>query len=79
MRRSKRSAEPSVTQMASLLGIAWPATVDQIESAFRKRALVIHPDQGGTDEAMRELVQARKGLLQKLSADRLNAMFASSR
>lgn len=78
MRRSKRAMDESVTRMASLLGLTWPATAAEIEIAFRKKALVTHPDQGGTDQAMDELVQARRVLLQKLSGDRFNELFGSA-
>lgn len=74
MRRSKQVEQETVVKMASILGLSWPATVTEIESAFRKKALMTHPDQGGTDEAMHELVQARKALLRKLSGDLLNQL-----
>jgi hypothetical protein len=34
-------------------------TLDQVEAAFRRQTRTAHPDAGGTEEAMRGLIQAR--------------------
>lgn len=39
----------------SILGIARDADEEELKSAFRRRALVTHPDRGGTAEAFREV------------------------
>lgn len=46
-----------------LLGISHNSTPAEIRAAFRSKAAVVHPDRGGSDEAMRELIEARDTLL----------------
>jgi hypothetical protein len=48
---------------ADLLGLAGVPTRDEIISAFRRCALICHPDYGGTADAFREIVEARDALL----------------
>lgn len=42
-----------------VLGVSERATAEEIEAAFRHRAKMAHPDQGGTTAAMQELLDAR--------------------
>lgn len=43
-----------------------PVTRDVIENAYKQRALVVHPDQGGTIEAFIELRNAREQALREV-------------
>jgi hypothetical protein len=47
---------------ASELGVAWPCTRAAVARAFVAAALRAHPDHGGTDDAMRRLLEARAEL-----------------
>ena len=54
-----RSAPNAVIERAlSVLGLAWPATPDEIRAAYRRRSLVAHPDTGGTDDEFRRVHEA---------------------
>lgn len=53
------------TQAARVLQISLPASRKAVEDAFRCLALKAHPDQGGTDEQMRELLEARERLARR--------------
>jgi hypothetical protein len=46
-----------------ILGLSGMPTIEEINAAFRRRALTRHPDHGGSDEAFRKLVAARDSLL----------------
>lgn len=48
---------------ARVLGVPADAPSERVVAAFRRRAKSVHPDQGGSQEAMYELVQARSVLL----------------
>lgn len=48
---------------ARVLGVPADASSERVVAAFRRRAKSVHPDQGGSQEAMYELVQARSVLL----------------
>lgn len=48
---------------ADILGLAGTPSRAEIIAAFRRSALVCHPDYGGSAEAFRELVEARDALL----------------
>lgn len=45
------------------LGIAASASDNEVRSAYRRRALVTHPDKGGTPESFRAVVQAFETLV----------------
>lgn len=62
---------------AELLGLSWPTTEPQIQAAFRKLALTQHPDQGGTETAMKRLIAARATLLQALAENRFNSLYGT--
>lgn len=47
----------------AILGINHGASADEIKKAFRKKALLLHPDQGGSDQAFRELQEAFQYLI----------------
>ncbi len=46
-------------EWAKVLGVAHPATLDQIDKAFRRVAWNAHPDYGGSVDAMMRIVAAR--------------------
>jgi DnaJ family protein A protein 2 len=50
----------------SVLGVPPDASLAQVKSAFRRRALETHPDQGGDAEQFRELAHAYQKVLAKL-------------
>lgn len=50
-------------QAIALLGVSATASRQEIETAFRKKALRMHPDHGGSDAQMHALIQARKHLI----------------
>jgi hypothetical protein len=39
------------------LGLEWPCTVDDIKRAYRQRALIAHPDMGGTNAKFHRLTE----------------------
>lgn len=53
----RASREPT-TSIWQLLGLTPHATIAEIRTAFRQRALVTHPDHGGDPEAFRALRHA---------------------
>lgn len=55
--------DPRVVAAAALLGIGVNATEDEIATAFRAKVRVAHPDLGGSDEATREIIEARDVML----------------
>lgn len=55
----------SVLEAAERLGLKWPWTEEQVVRAFRAKALHAHPDQGGTDAAMCQLLEDRDRLLER--------------
>lgn len=62
-------AEPEPGSIWQILGVEPNASVAQIRAAFRQRALVTHPDQGGDAEAFRALGRARdEALLRRARA-----------
>ena len=49
---------PASTDWAAVLGLPTSATLDQVESAFRRLAIEAHPDRGGSHDAMTRLTAA---------------------
>ena len=60
--REARDTEPrgDAESVWSVLGVPQSASRDELRLAFRRRALLVHPDHGGTNEAFRNLVLAYK-------------------
>lgn len=54
---------PGVADELQVLGLSWPCTKKDVQSAYRTLAKVAHPDRGGTEEAMRRLNTARDAIL----------------
>ena len=48
------------TAARAMLGVPASANSDSIKRAFRRRALSVHPDHGGTKEAFQALVEAQR-------------------
>jgi len=47
-----------VSDLYRVLGVKWNATQEEIHSAYRDKAKILHPDCGGSVEAFRELATA---------------------
>ena len=60
--RAVTSTKPSVWQR---LGLPPHATIGDIKRAYRLRALEVHPDRGGSDEAFRALHEAYEAALKR--------------
>ena len=56
---------PPGSHWSELLGLSRAASRAQIEAAFRERARTAHPDQGGTQEKMAALTDARDRALRE--------------
>ena len=54
-----------------VLGLKPGAEPDEIKSAFRKKALELHPDRGGTDEEFMAVQGAAQALLSRIDWDSL--------
>lgn len=61
--RPARVVEPSAR---ARLGLGKGATLAEVKAAFRERALVAHPDQGGDADEFRALYRAYEQLVRKL-------------
>jgi hypothetical protein len=51
---------------ASALGLSWPCTKSEVESAYRQKAKEYHPNKGGSPVRFEAIGQARECLLAKL-------------
>lgn len=51
-------AEGAPLSVWALLGVSPGATPEDLKAAFRKKAIAMHPDQGGDPEAFRRLLHA---------------------
>lgn len=47
----------------SVLGLSWPCSIVDVRRAYRRLALVRHPDRGGSDAAFNALTKARDAAL----------------
>jgi hypothetical protein len=56
----RRISSPGTTtpSWALSLGLAWPATADEVKAAYREKAKALHPDAGGDAERFVALQQA---------------------
>jgi hypothetical protein len=54
---------PHAQQPWDILHIAWDATEEEINTAFKRQARSAHPDIGGSEEEMRKLGAAREYML----------------
>ncbi len=72
-RRDPRVERPARTAPVSaweLLGLPAGAALSDVKAAFRQRALLAHPDQGGDAEDFRELHGAYERLVDRLTRAR---------
>lgn len=51
----------------TVLGLSGPVTIDQVRGAFKKLSKTAHPDKGGSNDAMSQLVRARDEALGELA------------
>ncbi len=63
IRPSVQQPAPLKESAARALGLDWPAERDDIVRAFRRAALRYHPDVGGSEAQMLEILSAREVLL----------------
>jgi curved DNA-binding protein CbpA len=61
-----RAFESSQTNAYTLLGVPANYTMDQLKVAYRKKAIITHPDKGGSPELFDEVTKAYFSLLEKL-------------
>ena len=77
-KESRRSGGEMTIDNWSILGIPPGSTEQEIKSAFRKKALKVHPDVGGSDEAFKELYAAFEACLHSVEPEieiNLNEIF----
>lgn len=65
--RAERPARVAPVSAWEQLGLPAGATLAEVKAAFRSRALVAHPDQGGDADAFRELHRAYERLVARLT------------
>lgn len=65
---SVNSLPTNLRQALSLLGLEWPTTEEALGSAFRKAALLAHPDRGGSEEEMKKVNAAHELIEKTLSS-----------
>ena len=68
--RTERPIRASPRSAWTLLGLTAGASLADVKSAFRRRALAAHPDHGGDADAFRELHQAYERLVAKITRSR---------
>lgn len=69
MPRSASAREAPSGSIWQRLGVSTDASVLDIKRAYRKAALLAHPDRGGSAEAFRELQRAYETALQRRERD----------
>lgn len=62
-----RTQRQALGEARALLGVSAAATREDIIAAHRQLAALVHPDRGGTNDALREANAARDLLLGELS------------
>jgi hypothetical protein len=65
--RAERPARVSPQSAWQLLGLEAGASLAEVKTAFRRRAVLTHPDHGGDAEAFRELHRAYERLVKRLT------------
>jgi hypothetical protein len=68
--RAERPARMSPVSAWERLGLRPGASIEDVKTAFRQRALVTHPDQGGDADAFRELHGAYERLVRRITRAR---------
>ncbi len=68
--RAERPTRSSPASAWERLGLPAGASLADVKAAFRERALVAHPDQGGNADAFRELHDAYARLVTRLTRAR---------
>ncbi|WP_198023369.1 J domain-containing protein [Ensifer sp. WSM1721] len=63
------SMQVPLVEAMELLGVSSNYSREEVIKAFRKKALKAHPDQGGTAEMFRKLVEARDRLLAAIGTE----------
>jgi hypothetical protein len=58
-------AQAATQSGLDVLGLAWPATTEQIKAAYREKAKLLHPDAGGDQERFVELQRAYEAALRR--------------
>ena len=64
----RRAAAPAGRSWQEVLELSWPCTRAEVRRAYRRLALVRHPDRGGTDASFHELTQAYDAALRAVEA-----------
>ena len=62
-RRAAAPADPGLAEAASMLGVSHDASRSEIEAAYRRLMLRVHPDKGGAPGLAAQLNRAREVLL----------------
>ncbi len=68
--RADRPVRVAPRSAWALLGLAAGATLADVKTAYRQRALATHPDHGGDADAFRELHQAYERLVARITRGR---------
>ncbi|AMV40033.1 J domain-containing protein [Planctomyces sp. SH-PL62] len=68
--RRPRATPRAAADGLAVLGLGAGATVAQVKAAYRRKAVEIHPDRGGSHEAMAALNNAYEAALRSLGASR---------
>lgn len=66
--RAPTTLRPALAQALKRMGLTWPTTTKQVNAKFGRLSLEKHPDQGGTNQQMRQLLQDRRLILSALAA-----------
>ena len=61
-------ALPAPKSCWDILGLRSHASMQDVKEAYRRKAMTLHPDQGGSDAAMVELNRARDEALKGAAA-----------